>query len=91
MADVIEATHVRGYVIHVRFDDGATGDVDLAAELWGPMFEPLREPTKFIEFRVDPELGTIAWRNGADIAAEFLYEQITGGAMFLSEHGAPAK
>jgi Domain of unknown function (DUF4160)/Protein of unknown function (DUF2442) len=35
-----------------------------------------RELEKFKKFRVDPELQTIVWENGADLAPEFLYENM---------------
>jgi len=42
-------------------------------ELWGPAFEPLREMSLFTQVKVDAELGTIAWPNGADFAPDALY------------------
>lgn len=72
---VIEATHVRDYVIRVSFQDGTDGEVDLEAELYGEIFEPLKVPEYFVQFRVDLELHTIVWPNGADFAPEFLYEK----------------
>jgi hypothetical protein len=71
---VVEARYVRDYVIWVRFKDGSEGEVDLAAELWGPVFEPLKDLSYFRQFAV-AEYGTIAWPNGADVAPEFLYEK----------------
>ena len=41
--NVIDARYVRDYVIWFRFKDGTEGEVDLSAELWGPVFEPLRD------------------------------------------------
>ena len=41
--DVVEAKHVGGFVIWLRFADGTAGEIDLASELHGPMFEPLRD------------------------------------------------
>lgn len=73
---VVEAKYLRGYVIQLRFNDGAEGFVDLANELHGQMFAPLKDPEKFKAFRVDPELGTIVWENGADLAPEFLHERL---------------
>ena len=58
----------------LRFDDGAEGEVDLAAELDGPVFEPLREPGYFARVALDPDTRTVAWPNGADFAPEFLRE-----------------
>ena len=71
---LMAARHVDGYRIELRFDDGHAGIVDLADELSGEVFEPLRDVDLFKAFRLDPELGTITWPNGADLAPEFLYE-----------------
>ena len=35
---------LRPYVIEVTFNDGARREVDLEPELWGQVFEPLRDP-----------------------------------------------
>jgi hypothetical protein len=69
-----EARPLEAYVVHVRFEDGTTGDVDLAylAELDG-IFEPLRDLDYFRKLSADPEAGTIVWPNAADIAPETLY------------------
>ena len=37
------------------------------------VFEPLRDKSLFSQFRIDEELDTVAWANGADIAPEYLY------------------
>lgn len=59
--------------LHVAFDDGSERRVDLEAELWGEVFEPLRDPAFFRQGAVDPETGTVRWPNGADFAPEFLH------------------
>ena len=74
--DLKHAHHLGNYMIRLTFADGRTGDIDLANELWGEVFEPLRDPDVFKQFRVDEELGTLCWPNGADFAPEFLYEAI---------------
>lgn len=76
MPRLVEARYVRDFVVWVRFSDGSGGEVDLAGELEGPIFEPLRDPSYFRLFTLDPGLHTIAWPNGADLAPEFLYERI---------------
>jgi hypothetical protein len=76
MLDVIEARYLHDYTVWLRFEDGATGEVDLSAELHGPIFEPLRDLEYFRSFTVSPDLGTISWPNGADFAPEFLYERL---------------
>ncbi len=73
---VLEARYVGGYTIWLRFDDGAEGEIDLEPELEGEVFEPLRDPDMFRRFRVDPDLRTIVWENGADLAPEFLHEHM---------------
>ena len=75
---VVEATYDRDYIIRLKFNDGAEGFVNLEGELYGEMFSPLKEIEAFKAFRVDPELNTIVWKNGADFAPEFLHDRLTG-------------
>jgi len=70
-----EASYAGGYRINVSFEDGTHAEIDLEGELWGDVFEPLKDPQEFRSFRLDPELHTIVWANGADFAPEFLYAQ----------------
>lgn len=74
---LIEAHHAGGYRIELVYDDGARGVIDLASELWGEVFEPLKDLSVFGAFRLDAELGTLVWPNGADLAPEFLYARVT--------------
>ncbi len=68
-----------GRILHVEFDDGLCGEVDLSgfAEK-GPMFAPMREDAFFCAVRLAN--GTIAWPNGVDIAPETLYEMVETSA-----------
>ena len=75
--DVIEARYVSGYVIWLKFRDGTQGEIDLAAELSGPVFEPLRDPALFRQVSLDA-FGAPCWPNGADLAPDALYRQIRG-------------
>lgn len=68
------AEYIRDYKILVTFEDGKSGVLDLAHELWGEVFAPLRDVGLFRRFRFDPELDTIVWPTGADLAPEYLYE-----------------
>ena len=72
---VVHAHHVRDYVVFLRFQDGVEGEVDLQPQLYGEVFEPLKDRDYFRQFRVDPDLHTIVWPNGADFAPEFLYQR----------------
>jgi hypothetical protein len=61
-----------GYVLRLGFSDGSTREVDLEPELWGPVFEPLRDLENFRQVTVDDQLGTIVWPNGADMDPDVL-------------------
>ena len=61
----------------LRFSDGLTGEVDLSAELWGPVFEPLRAIETFAQVCLDPDTDTIAWPNGADFSPSWLHEKLS--------------
>jgi uncharacterized protein DUF2442 len=69
----VEARYVSDHIVWLRFRDGTAGEVDLAPELHGPIFEPLRDLTVFKQFRIHPEFHTLVWPNGADFAPEFLH------------------
>jgi hypothetical protein len=72
MNRVVRVTACGGYALQVLFDDGMSGEVDLSARLFGPVFEPLRDPLLFAKVTVD-EYGAICWPNGADVAPDALY------------------
>jgi hypothetical protein len=73
---LIQEWRERDYIIRFRFNDSTEGDVDLSNELEGEIFGPLKDIRRFKSFKVDPTLGTIVWKNGADLAPEFLYDNI---------------
>ncbi|MCA1734450.1 MAG: DUF2442 domain-containing protein [Acidobacteria bacterium] len=75
MIDVTDVRYVKDYILWLRFEDGTEGEVDLAEELHGPIFEPLVERSYFTCVRVNHDTGTVEWPNGADFAPEFLYEK----------------
>jgi hypothetical protein len=79
MMPILVAAEYRGrYRAWLRFADGAEGEVDLEDELWGTVFEPLRDERVFARLKVHPELHTLTWPNGADFAPEFLYRRLKG-------------
>jgi hypothetical protein len=62
-----------GFRVRLSLTDGSTREVDLGPYLNGPVFEPVRnDPAFFRSVRVDEELGTIVWPNGADIDPDVL-------------------
>ena len=77
---VTEARYVERYTVWLKFNDGSEGEIDLKDELWGPVFEPLRDLKRFRSFSVHPELHTIVWDNGADFSPEFLHTNLRATA-----------
>ena len=74
MIRVVEVEPLDGFVIRLRFNDATERTLDLAEELWGPVFAPLKaDPTLFRQVRVDEEIGTIVWPNGADMDPDVLH------------------
>jgi hypothetical protein len=76
MVKVTRVERLGEYSLRLTFSDGVVGDIDLADELWGEMFEPLRDIAQFNRVSVDPELGTLVWANGADLDPEGLHDAV---------------
>ncbi len=75
--DIVEATHVTNPRVRLRFEDGTEGELDLSEIIrFNGIFEPLREPSAFAQSYVNPDMGTICWPNGADLAPERLYAEL---------------
>ncbi len=55
------------------------------------MFAPLLDLEKFKNFRVDDEINTIVWGNGADFAPEFFYEKMKTQLLCVAEESAEYK
>ena len=56
----------KDYELRIEFTNGVVKNVDLRRELYGRVFEPLRDPEFFRQVRVNEETGTAEWPNGAD-------------------------
>ncbi len=69
---VTDVKVVGDYILDLTFNDGIRKRVNLKGELYGEIFEPLRDPGEFAKARLDG--CTVAWPNGADFAPEYLYE-----------------
>ena len=78
MLHIKSVKHISDFKLWLSFDDGSLGEVDLKNSLIGPVFEPLKDIGIFSKVSVDPELETVVWPNGADLAPEFLKERLQG-------------
>jgi hypothetical protein len=63
--------------LHVEFDDGVAGTIDLSGELDDEVFRPLRDEAVFRQVRVD-EFGAVCWPNGPDLAPDAIHSELTG-------------
>ena len=62
-----------GFRLRLGLTDGSERLVDVSPFLQGPIFEPLlADPALFAAVRVDPDLGTVVWPNGADLDPDVL-------------------
>lgn len=73
---VIAVEYLEDYQLKLTFNNGAEGIVDLEKELYGEVFEPLRDKNLFKQVFLTSR--TIEWPNGADFAPEFLLEIAEG-------------
>ncbi len=80
IAQVVECRHGSGHPPWLRFSDGVEGVIDLGVELYGEVFEPSRDVELFRQRRVHPELRTVVWPNGADLAPEFLHAAVAAAS-----------
>ena len=79
LKDIVEARPVGGYKLFLRFEDGVSSEVDVSTLIeFRGVFEPLRDVHEFAKVRVEPELGTVVWPNGADLDPDVLYAVLTG-------------
>ena len=76
MTTIKEARYIKDYVVWIRFSDGIEGQADLESELGGEIFKPLKKVEYFKQFKLDDDLMTLTWANGADFAPEFLYDLV---------------
>lgn len=71
---VTDVEYECGHRLLLTFEDGGRRRVDLAPHLEGEMFEPLREVKRFRTARLNTDIDTVVWDNGADMSPDFLYE-----------------
>jgi hypothetical protein len=59
-------TIVAPYTLRVAFDDGTEQVIDFEPVLRGELYGPLRDLDLFNGVKLDTEVHTLAWPNGAD-------------------------
>jgi hypothetical protein len=61
------------YTLRIAFDDGVVREINFEPVLEGPMYGMLRDEELFKQVRIDTEVHTLVWPNGADFDPETLY------------------
>ena len=62
--------------LRLRLADGVEGTADLSGDLWGALFEPLKDPEYFAQVRLYED-GAPTWPPGLNLAPNALYEDVT--------------
>lgn len=72
--DVVDFKNMGDYRLQVVFDDGTQQLIDFRPVLYGEMYGPLRDLKIFNQVRLDPDVATLVWPNGADFDPWMLHE-----------------
>lgn len=65
---------VSPYTLRIGFDDNTEQTIDLRPILAGELYGPLRNLELFNQVRIDPEVATLVWPNGADFDPATLHD-----------------
>jgi hypothetical protein len=71
---VKDVEYLSDYKLLVLFENNVKKIIDLENYLEGEIFEPLKDKDYFKTVKVDNNIDTIVWDNGADLSPDFLYE-----------------
>lgn len=77
MVKLIKATPQAGYKLHLEYDDGAIGVVDLSDLIGKGVFTALSDAAVFETVTIG-EHGELQWTDDLDLCGDALYLQITG-------------
>jgi hypothetical protein len=58
----------------LKFNDGLERTIDFSPVLAGDIYKALNDPDCFSQVRLDPEIHTVVWPNGADFDPETLHD-----------------
>jgi len=80
LIDVVDVKPLDEKKLELSFADGlkAVVDMEKVIQTFDGVFAPLKDPDFFRQVKVDPEIGTIVWPNGADVCPDVLYSYASG-------------
>ncbi|OGQ83262.1 MAG: hypothetical protein A3F90_10940 [Deltaproteobacteria bacterium RIFCSPLOWO2_12_FULL_60_19] len=71
---VVSFEKVAPFTLRVRFDDDTVQVIDFRTVLAGELYGPLQDASLFDQVRIDPEVHTLVWPNGADFDPAILHD-----------------
>ena len=81
---VVSFEKVAPFTLKVVFDDGSSQVIDFRPVLKGELYGPLKDPLVFDQVRIDPEVYTLVWPNGADFDPAILHNWAESGSALKS-------
>ena len=72
--DVTNYTIIAPYTLDVTFSDQTTQRINFEPILYGEVYGALRDHHVFNQVRLDPEIHTLVWPNGADFDPATLHD-----------------
>lgn len=77
MLKAVDVKALPGYKLHVRYEDGVEGEVDLSHLAGKGVFAIWEEPGEFEKVHIGAG-GALAWSEELEICADSIYLEITG-------------
>lgn len=77
MVTLLRVAPLNGCSLHLEYDDGTTGEVDVSALIGKGVFAALKDRTVFDSVSVG-EQGQVRWNDELELCADALYLQVAG-------------
>ena len=71
---IVSFENVGAYTLRISFDDATERTISFLPVLSGELCAPLRDLALFNAVRIDPEIHTLVWPNGADFDPATLHD-----------------
>jgi hypothetical protein len=71
---VVGMEHIADFTLRLEFSDGTTQTIDFSPILVGELYGLVADPSFFRQVKLDREIDTIVWPNGADFDPADLHD-----------------
>ena len=92
LLQVQKAHYLHDYKLHIKFNDGTEGDIDLKETIFEDnrmIFKQLRRVEEFKKFKV--VFNTVCWFNELDLAPEYMKKTMAEQSASADAKGRAAK